>query len=214
MKNRRDDTSKEDQNAKASVSTGSEKAETYLNEAASLIEVSPGKALELCDLAEQLYRSAGQKLQAIRARLLSSQILLAQGQWRSAKRRFAESQALLAGLDDGKNVGSSARLWLLRLKAEILYVGFQKEGENLEELYEALQNIVAQLERMRRILPGSFSTIWLFGRLDVYERLVAVAYQLGLVEEAADWAERTKARRLLDLLLNLPLEQEHQHASE
>ena len=209
MKNRRDKTSEEDQNVKASVSTGREKAETYLNEAERLIEVSPIKALELCDLAEQLYRSAGQKLQAIRARFLSSQIFLAQGQWRPAKRRFDECQTLLAGLDEWKTVGSSARLWLLRLRAEILYVGFQKEGENLEELYEALQDLVTQLERVRRILPGSFSTVWLFGRLDVYERLVAVAYQLGLVEQAADWAERTKARRLLDLLLNLPLEQEH-----
>lgn len=189
-------------------------AETYLREAARLIEVSPQRALELCTFAEQLSRDAGQRFKAIRARLLSSQILLAQGQWRQARQRFDECQALLGGLAEGETIGPSARLWLLRLKAEIMYVGFQKESESLEELYQILQSIVAQLERMRRILPGSFSTVWLFGRLDVYERLVAVAYQLGLVEEAADWAERTKARRLLDLLLNLPLQQEHQHVSE
>src|SRR5207237_7708274 len=117
-------------------------------------------------------------------------------------------------LDEGESVGPAARVLLLRLKAEIMYVGFQQEGENLEELYQVLQSIVAQLERVRRILPGSFATVWLFGRLDVYERVVAVAYQLGLVAQAADWAERTKARRLLDLLLNLPLEQEPGHASE
>ena len=199
---------KEDPNDKAGA------AEKYLREAARLIEVSPQRALELCDLAEEASRDAKQGTKAVRARLLSSQIFLAQGQWRQARRRFDESLALLGGLDQRGTIGPSARLWLLRLKAEIAYVAFTKEGEDLEELYQILQHIVEQLERMRRILPGSFSTVWLFGRLDVYERLVAVAYQLGLVEEAADWAERTKARRLLDLLLNLPVEQEHRHVSE
>ena len=210
MKNLHDETNKKYPND----SCAPDLAETYLREAAGLVQVSPPRALELCDFAEQLSREAGQRIKAIRARLLSSQILLAQGQWRQARQRFDECQALLGGLDENETIGPSARLRLLCLKTEIMYVGFLKEGESLEELYQALQSIVVQLERMRRILPGTFSTVWLFDRLDVYERLVAVAYQLGLVEEAADWAERTKARRLLDLLLNLPLEQEQRHVTE
>lgn len=186
-------------------------AEVYHQQAALLISSSPAKALSLCDEAELLFRNVGHPLKAIQVRLTSSQVLLGQGRWQQARQRLDECQILLDAIETENYVDPTLHLRLTQLLAEITYVGYQQGANNLEELYQVLLSLAEQLEKVRRMRPGTFDTLWLFGKLDVYERIVAVAYQLGLMTQAANWAERTKSRRLLDLLLNLPFGQENEH---
>ena len=181
-------------------------AEAYLQQASLALTDSASEALKLSELAENLFRRVGDALKATQARLISSKASLAQGQWGQAKHRLDGCKILLAPLEKDHKIDPAFRLLLLQLEAEIVYVGCQQGHNNLNDLYEALLNLAEELEKARRLRPGQFDTIWLFGQLDVYERLVAVAYQLGLITQAFNWAERTKARRLLDLLLNLPFE--------
>jgi hypothetical protein len=147
---------------------------------------------------------------AIESRLAAIRGALGGGDWREAASRIGECRILLGPLAEDE--ASPLRLELLQLQAEATYIGYQQGEDCLEEHYRCLSALTESLEAMRRLRPGRFETLWLFGRLDVYERRVAVAYQLGLVAEAANWAERSRSRRLLDLLLNLPLQQEEADA--
>lgn len=181
-------------------------------QAALHLETSPGETLTLCAEAEQILRSEGRPLQAIQVQLTSCQAMLVLGDWGPATRRLEECRYSLERHEPDFQTSLWFDLRIAQLLAEAAYLGYQREGGNLEDLYAKLLHLAEKLEGMRRIRPGEFQTLWLFGELDLYERIVAVAYHLGLVSQAANWAERSKSRRLLDLLLNLPFDQEHAHA--
>lgn len=143
---------------------------------------------------------------AVEPALAAIRHALGRGDLQEVRKTIGECRILLGPLAEDE--ASPLRLELLQRQAEATYLGYQQGEDCLEEHYRALSALTESLERMRRLRPGPFETLWLFGRLDVYERRVAVAFQLGLVAEAANWAERSRSRRLLDLLLNLPLGQE------
>lgn len=185
---------------------------TDLGQIARLIESgSFEEALEQLKAIERTCRRQGNHLKAVQALMMLSQVLLGRGQWRQARQKLDECQILLAALEAEDPVDPVLYLQWTQLLAEVTYVGYQQGANNLEELHKVLLRLVEQLEKVRRMRPGAFYTLKLFGELDVYERIVAVAYQLGLVAQAANWAERTKSRRLLDMLLNLPFGQEDDH---
>ena len=141
-------------------------------------------------------------LEPLRLRLLSCRSLVAEGCWADALTILDECSHQLAVMAPEFLVGLAFRLEIRRLLAEASYVGYKQGADNLEDMYARLRDLAEEIERLRRILPGSVGTIWLFGRVDLYERLVAVAYQLGMIAEAAEWAERAKSRALLDQLVN------------
>jgi len=184
-------------------------AHTIHQQAALLLETSPGECLSLCTEAEEILRSREQPLQVVQVQLTSCQAMLALGDWQSATRRLDECRYSLGRLDPDFQIDLLFRLRISQVLVEAAYLGYQQGADNLEDLYHKLLDLAEQLEQVRRMRPGDFNTVWLFGELDLYERIVAVAYQLGLVTQAANWAERTKSRRLLDLLLNLPFGQEN-----
>lgn len=94
---------------------------------------------------------------------------------------------------------SLTRLFAL---AESAYEKYRLGEGDLEAANESVTAFVTQLEQFRLENPRSRLDLAFSGRYDVYESAVDIAYSLGQELEAFEYAERARARSLLDQTLN------------
>ncbi len=87
-------------------------------------------------------------------------------------------------------------------QAEDTFLQFTKNGSNLLALYSDLAKLLEEMEQTRILSPHDLPNIILLDNYDVYELAVAVAYSLGYDDMAFEYAEKSRARNLLDRTLN------------
>lgn len=93
---------------------------------------------------------------------------------------------------------------LCRSKAECerVYRSFMQGEANLEALYDCLVRLADVSEQVRLEQPQNAPDVLFLGRYDIHETTAAVTYSIGRTVEAFDYAERARARLLLDRALN------------